>query len=366
MITLSHRLLSGLIFLSGLTGTASAQDWQAGAPPEWAQTLEAARQEGPLVVAGSPDMGKPMTEGFQRDTGLKLVFFGGNQRDISSRVEREVRSKNLTIDIVIGGASDLALVKEGHGEPIKPQLILPDVLDPKKWQEGSLRWVDTTQSTMFQGSEYVYGQPFLNAKLLKPGEIQNWKDMLAPQYRGKIAAVDPRQPGSGQATAAYLAHLFGLEFLREFYLGQKIVLTGDARQAVEWGSRGLYSIVLGGSPTDLETFKVAGIDSLKVGDMADGPGTTLGGFSVIWQPKGNPHPKAAKVFLNWYASRPGQIAYIASKGTPTRRTDIDVSGLPDYLKVQPGKTYLESYNQEFYLNTRPKLVKVITDAMGGQ
>jgi hypothetical protein len=58
------------------------------------------------VVAGSPDMGKPMTEGFQRDTGLKLVFFGGNQRDISSRVEREVRSKSLTIDIVIGGAVD--------------------------------------------------------------------------------------------------------------------------------------------------------------------------------------------------------------------------------------------------------------------
>ena len=358
-------LLAGCA-LWAMSDLAAAQDWQAGAGPDWAQTLEAARREGQLVVTGSPDMGKPMTEGFQRDTGLKVLFVGGAQRDISSRVEREVRAKNLTIDIVIGGASDLNLVKEGYGEPIKPQLMLPDVLDPKKWQDGALRWVDTTQSMMFQGAEYVYGQPFLNMKLLKAGEIQNWKDMLKPEYRGKITAMDPRQPGSGQATAAYLAHLFGLDFLRDFYIGQKPVLTGDARQAVEWGARGLYPIVIGGSPTDLETFKAAGIDSLAVGDMLDGPGTTLGGFSVIWQPKGNPHPAAARVFLNWYASRPGQIAYIASKGTPTRRTDIDVSGLPDYLKVKPGKTYLESYNQEFYLNTRVKLVQAINEALGAR
>lgn len=362
VMTFSAAVLCGLVLLAG---GATAEDWQAGAGDDWKQLLAAAKAEGTVVVGGSPDLAQPMTEGFERDTGIHVKFLGGNPRDISSRVEREVRSNNVSMDILLGGASDLKLVKEGFAVALKPQLMLPGVTDPKNWDDGAIKWVDQTRMYMLQGADYVNAQPFFNTNILKPDEIKTWKDMLKPEYRGKIAAVDPRGPGSGQAAAAYLAHLFGNEFVKQLYIGQKVVMSRDARQAVEWTARGVYAIVLGGSPTDFENFKAAGVDTLMVGDMADGPGTTVGGFSIIWQPKGNPHPNAAKVFVNWYASKPGQEAYIASKGTPSRRTDVDVSSLPDYLMMKPGKTYLDGYAEEFYLNVRPKLSKMIVEALGG-
>lgn len=363
MMTVSALVLGGLMALTG--AAAAADDWQAGAGDDWKKALAAAKSEGTVVVAGSPDLAKPMSEGFERDTGIKVRFLGGNPRDLSGRVEREVRSNNVTVDILLGGASDLTLVKEGFAVPLKPQFMLPGVTDPKNWTEGAIKWVDNAQMYMFEGAEYVNAQPFFNTTVLKPDEIKNWKDMLKPEYRGKIVAVDPRTAGSGQAAAAYLAHLFGFDFVKQLYVEQKVVLSRDARQAVEWTARGVYPIVIGGSPTDFEIFKAAGIDTMMVGDMADGPGTTVGGFSIMWQPKGSPHPNAAKVFVNWYASKPGQEAYIASKGTPSRRTDIDMSAIPDYLLMKPGKTYLDGYAEDFYLNVRPELAKMIVEAMGG-
>ena len=343
----------------------AADDWQAGGGDAWAKVLAAAKAEGTVVLAGSPDMAKPMADGFFRDTGIKLDYLVGNPRDLSSRVSREARAKNLTIDIIIGGANDLSMAKEGLAEPIAPQFILPGVTDPKNWRGGQIKWIDSDKTYLFQGAEYVNGQPFINTKVLKPGEIKTWADMLKPEYKGKIAGQDPRLPGSGQAAASYLAQLFGLDFIKKLFVDQKAVLTPDARKAAEWGARGIYPIVLGGSPTDFEFFAAAGLKTLEVGDMLDGPGTLVGGFSIVWQPKGNPHPAATKVFLNWYASKPGQIAYMASKGTPTRRTDVDVSALPDYLMTKPGKTYIDTYTEDFYLNMRPKLTQMIVDATGG-
>ncbi|HEY4134557.1 MAG TPA: extracellular solute-binding protein [Alphaproteobacteria bacterium] len=353
--------------LGGLLAAAPAvaQDWQAGAGEDWKQLLAAAKAEGKVVVAGSPDLAKPMSQGFTRDTGITVEFLGANARDLSSRVSREVKTGNVTLDLMLGGASDLDLVKGGYAVPIKPQFILPGVTDGKNWADGKIKWVDTAQEYMFQGAEYVNAQPFFNIRVLKPDQIKNWKDFLKPEFKGKIASVDPRVAGSGQAAAAYLAYLFGSDFVKQLYVDQQVMLSRDSRQVVEWGERGVYPIVIGGSPTDYETFKANGVDNLIIGDMEDGPGTTVGGFSIIWQPKGNPHPKATQVFLNWYASKPGQEAYIAGKGTPSRRTDIDVSKLGDYLMVKPGKVYLDGYAEEFYYNARPKLAKEIIDALGG-
>lgn len=354
--------LAGGIALATL---AQAADWQDGAPAEWAKVVAAAKAEGKVVVAGSPDMGKPFTDAFQRDTGIKLEYLGGNTRDLSSRAARELRTNQVTIDMMIGGASELPLINEGLATPLDNQLMLPTVTEGKYWADGKLRWVDKGKKYMLQGAEYVNGQPFINTAVVKPDAIKTWKDMLKPEFRGKISAQDPRQPGSGQAAAAYLAALFGMDFIKQLYVDQKVMMTGDARQVTEWAARGTYPIAIGGSPTDYETFKAAGIRTLIVGDMEDGPGTTVGGFSLIWQLKGNPHPNAARVFLNWYLSKPGQEAYIAAKGTPSMRTDIDTSALPAYLKPQPGKKYLETYQEEFYLGIRPGLTKHIQDSLGG-
>ncbi len=360
---------TGRIFAAALAfcaggATAIAQDWQAGAGEDWKKLLEAARREGKVVVAGDPDLARPLSDGFKRDTGISVEFLGGNARDLSARLTRELRARAVTIDVMTGGPANIPLHKQGFMKAIKPQLALPGVTDPKNWKGGFIKWIDNDKAYMLMGAEYIHSAPFYNTD--KVQSLTKWTDLMRPEYKGKIVAVDPRSQGAGQAAASYIVHLFGLDFVRKLYIDQQVTLTRDGRQAIDFLSRGSHWIGIGTSTTDLERLRANGVKNVEVSDPQDGPGSILGGFSIFWQPVGSPNPNAAAVFLNWYASKPGQEAFMAAKGTPTRRTDVDISAIPAYNLPKPGYVYLDQYTEDFLLDVRPKLEQTIDEAMGGR
>ena len=63
--------------------------------------------------------------------------------------------------------------------------------------------------------------------------------------------------------------------------------------------------------------------------------------------KGAPNPNAAKVFVNWFLSRRGQIAMqkyndLYGEDPPnSRRIDIPKDMLPAVNRMQPGKKYFD-------------------------
>ncbi len=116
---------------------------------------------------------------------------------------------------------------------------------------------------------------------------------------------------------------------------------------------------------DLQPFLAQGFN-LKPIFPADGPGNILGGFSVLKQPKGAPHPHAATVFINWYASRPGQEVYSKAMLAPSARTDVEVTELPAFLLPKPGVNYLDQYAEVWYSETRPRIAGQIIEALGGR
>lgn len=367
--TFSRRLVASTM-AAILAVTVAVQqaraDWQSDAPPEWQNVLKLARAEGKVVVVGRPDIAKPFAEGFKRDTGIELEFLGGQGKDQSSRILRELRSGNVTLDVILGGASDIAFVSQGYMEPIAPRLMLPNVTDRRNWAEGRLKWMDKAETYMFIGGEYIFGWPVFNANIIKPGEITSWRDLLKPQYKGKIAAWDPRSSGPGLAAASYIADVFGIDFVKQLYIGQDVTYARESRQLVDWAARGTYAIVLGALPLEVERFRNSGIKHLTVSNLADGPGSLLGGSAVMWQPKGNPHPNAATVFVNWFASTQGQEIYSDVWETPSRRTDIHNPSIPDYVIPKDGVHYLDQYEETWYVNSRPKIQDEITHALGGR
>jgi ABC-type Fe3+ transport system substrate-binding protein len=346
---------------------ARAADWQAGAGSRWAAVLAAAEREGKVVVTGHPALARPFTDEFKRDTGLNLEYLGGNTRELTARLQREVRSNNLTIDIALGGGSELlTLYPQGQLVAVKPQLMLPGVTEPGNWMGGRIKSMDKEGAYFFQGSYWVHAWPVFNSDRIKPGMVGSWKDLLKPEFKGRIAAVDPRSGGPGQAAAAYLVDVFGIDFLKQLYLGQEVAYTRDGRQLIEWVVRGNYDVALGGVQVDVEQFRTRGIRNLLVPELPDGPGSVLGGFSVLKQPKGSPHPNAATVFINWYASRPGQTAYSRVMLEPSARVDVDVPAVPDYVRPKPGIHYLDQYEENWYRETRPKVEEAIINALGGR
>ncbi|HXP73643.1 MAG TPA: extracellular solute-binding protein [Stellaceae bacterium] len=361
------RFCALLVFgLLAFARVGVAADWQDGAGPDWQRVVAAAQKEGPVVVAGAGELAKPMKDAFTRDTGIAVEWLAAEPRDILPRIGREVRARSLTIDLFFTGASMLGMMHDGLMAPIKPQLLLPGVNDAANWNDGRIKWVDNEQQYFLIPCEYVFGWPLFNAEIVKHGQIATWKDMLRPEFKGKIAAYDPRSPGPGQAGAAYLADLYGIDFVKALYVGQDATLAANSRQLVEWVARGTYPIGLSTVPTDIESFRQNGFKTLDVGDMRDGPGTLLGGSSLVVEAKGVPHPNAATVFLNWYLSRPGQEIYSAVWGIPSRRADVHVPTVPAYTIPKPGAAYLDQYREDWYQNVRPKLQAEIIAALGGQ
>src|SRR5262249_7505984 len=148
------------------------------------------------------------------------------------------------VDILFGGATTLGMAHQGQLTPLKPQLLLPDVTDPTHWADNHIKWMDKTQTYMLIGSDYIHGWPVLNSDIIKPGTLTSWHDMLKPDYKGKIAAFDPRSGGPGQAVASFLADRFGIDFIKQLYVGQDVTLAAHSRQLVEWAARGTYPIAL--------------------------------------------------------------------------------------------------------------------------
>jgi spermidine/putrescine-binding protein len=154
--------------------------------------------------------------------------------------------------------------------------------------------------------------------------------------------------------------------VKQLYSGQAVTYTRDGRQLVEWAVRGTHPIALAAVQTNIEYFRKEGFKNIAALAMADGPGNVLGGFGVLKQAKGVPHPNAAQVFINWYASKPGQEVYSKVMLEPSRRTDVKVAEVPGYVIPVPGIKYLDAYDPEFYVKTRPKIQKQVIEALGGR
>jgi ABC-type Fe3+ transport system substrate-binding protein len=347
-------------------GTAmAADDWQAGAGEDWKKVLEAAKKEGKVAVSGHPSLAQPLSQAFKRDTGITLEFLSGDISELATRLAREARAGNVTVDVALGGGTEIRLLPDGLLNPIKPQLMLPGVLDSRSWRDGKTSWMDVKGEYMLKGSAYVSGFPVVNATIIKPDAIKTWHDLLKPEYRGKIASYDPRNSGPGQGSAAYLTHTFGLDFIKSLYIGQKVTYVKDGRQLAELAARGTHPIILGSVPSGIQPFVEQGFKLVPISPK-DGPGYLTSGFSVLKQVKGVPHPNAATVFINWYMSKPGQEVYARTMQEASTRVDVNPKETPAHIVPKPGLKYLNTYEEVFYNNIRPGMLKEIVEALGGR
>jgi iron(III) transport system substrate-binding protein len=366
------RCLTFLLALTCVTGVSSAAqalpDWQAGAGEDWKKVLAAAKKEGKVVVAGAAPLSKNISAQFERDTGIPVEFVIANTSELATRLQREAQSGNTSIDVAFGGGVEFfTMYLPGYLEPIAPRLMLPGVTNPANWIGGKMKWFDNKNAYMMQVANWVHGWAVLNSDKVDVAKIRNWSDLLKPEYKGKIAAYDPRLGGPGQSAGAYLTHQFGIDFVKKLFIGQEVIYTRDSRQLVEWAARGTYPIVLGAIQSEVDRFQKSGMKQLVVPVLADGPGTLTGGFSVVTTPKGGPNPNATTVFVNWIASRPGHTAYASAMLEASTRTDTQLPIVPDYVKPRQGSKYtLDQYSEDWYKDERPKISKALVEALGGR
>jgi iron(III) transport system substrate-binding protein len=341
-----------LFLLGAFENSAAETDWKA----EWEKTAAAAKKEGRLNLYVGRYGQAPLLAEFSKEfPEIKLVTVNGTGNQIGTRILAEVRAGKAIADIYSGGANtSYNLLYRGKVlDPFPPALILPEVVDESKWYSGKHVYTDAEGKYIF-----VYianpggGSISYNTHLVDPKEFKSYWDLLNPKWKGKISSQPLTETGLGATLQLFYYHPeIGPEWIRRIY-GTMDVTFGDRRLIVDWLAKGKSALCIGCRGVELA--RTQGLPVAEVEDKTwkEGQGLTTGGGSMSLI-KGAPHPNAAKVFINWFLSRRGQIALQSSNDLygqlppNSRRIDIPKDMLAPEDRLIEGKKYLDVSRSEY-------------------
>jgi iron(III) transport system substrate-binding protein len=327
-------------------------DWNS----DWKQTVAAAKKEGRLSLYVGRYGQAPLLGEFTKDyPEIKIVSVNGTGDQLASRIAAETRAGKTIADIYSGGPnSSYALLYRGKMlDSIKSALILPEVRDESKWYGGKHIFTDKEDQFIFVyvAMPGVRGLSF-NTNLVNPKEFKSYWDLTNPKWKGKITSQRPTETGlSVNLQFYYYQPELGPEFIKRA-LGAMDVTFGDRRTITDWLAVGKFTLCHGCRQVEKASGQGLPVDDFDTGDWKEGQPLSTGGGSISLI-KGAPHPNAARLFINWFLSRKGQIALQRSNDLygelppNSRRIDIPKEMLPAENRLVEGRKYLDVAQHEF-------------------
>ncbi len=349
-LKLAALLVTVMLLVSVPRAEAAQADWKK----EWEQTLAAARKEGQVTVYIYRYEG--LLQDFKRDfPGINVVAVTGRGTELSSRIMAERRAGKFLADVYSGGTNSLynTLYKGKALDPLKPVLMLPEVTDTSKWYGNEHRYADPEGKYIFSfiGSPSNAQLAYNTTKMVDPKEFKSYWDVTNPKWKGKIVSLDPRDAGLGATMQFYYySPEIGPEFLKKFFGGMDITYSKNFRQMTDWLAQGRYAICMGCKDSMRAKNQGLPVDDFDTNKWKEGSSFSAGGgsFSLMNQA---PHPNAAKVFINWFLSRKGQIAMqkLGDVDDPanSRRIDISKDDIPMENRLQAGVKYFDVVKPEY-------------------
>jgi iron(III) transport system substrate-binding protein len=351
------------VLVQGATQVA-AQDKSA-----WDTLVAAAQREGRVVVLGPPDpqVRKMLPAAFKARYGIAVEYLGGRGSEPVAKLRTERSAGQYTVDAAISGIESMAVTyyQEKMLVPLRPELIMPEVVDESKWKKGALWFSDPDQQYVLRLTNSVSAMVYINTDHVKPDDLRSARDLLDPKWQGKISVEDPTVNGSGSVRAAELYVALGDGFVKQIYVDQKPAISRDKRQITDWLLRGTYPISLNADNDQVEAARQEGMPVMALGGLSGMQRSAGAAFGLLALFDHAPHPAAAKLFANWMASKEGSEIWSRANLTAPTRNDIDeASFLPADIIPRPGETYLDTSGWTFATTTKQDvrvLVKKLLD-----
>ncbi len=337
--------------------------WLREAPPAaaaetgWEQTVKAAEKESAVTVYVTSALGDlpVIWDAFRKKyPRVKLNAVAvSTTSEIVTKVMAERRAGQFLVDVILGapGALYNSMYRGKALDPLPPALLLPEVTDAAKWWKGKHRYVDPEGRYVFMYQSSLYGPPVdYNTQLVKPESIRTVWDLLDPKWKGKMIGLWPRANYVSTALLFMYHHpQIGPRFLERIYGEMDITYFGDflcficrLRRAPEQG------------------LPVAEMNPYQFKE-APGIGANNGALVLM---QSAPHPNGARLFINWYLSREGQIAFrqantgIEDERTTSLREDLPPEVVPELARRRKDVEYVEIGRHD-WMDWKP--VKAILD-----
>lgn len=326
---MKHVLLAAILLLGGLVTRAVAQDppaMQAAAPQDreaLRATIEAAKREGTVSYWDTivqPETHEEMSAAFHKyyglPSGFSVKYTLSATLNLVTRVEQEVGSGNVTIDVASIASPPWisGLVAAGH---------------VMKYDSPEYRAYDLAfDAGLGKPSYFAFNGAYLFVPMWDSDHQEfkgkSWKDVLGAVPPGRISLND--SPNSATALLTYigLRSILDLQYFRDL-ARMKPAFIVRSEQTAERLVSGQDLMAFGGMPTRAYQYNERGA-SLKI--LFPEEGVLLLGQGSFILAKAS-HPNAAKLWLDFTLSEPGQTILATREALISGRAGFK-SPLPDY------------------------------------
>jgi ABC-type Fe3+ transport system substrate-binding protein len=350
--TICNLLLIAILFASHsiLSREVQAAESRPAWQVEWDKTVKAAEDEGALSIYMTQAFEPVFREAFQKKyPKIKVNIVTGRGFQLGQRVMAERRGEKYIVDLVVtGNVTPLTVFHKAKIlEPIKPMLLMPEVVNESDWFEGKHHYNDPENRYIFifEGTPRS-GDITFNTKVVNPAEIRSYWNLLDTKWKGKIVTIDPLVAGpiNSPQIFFYKHPDLGPEFLRRFYAETDLTIVRSDEQLMDWLSVGKFAMGFGGRDVDKAIVQGLPVNQFVPGHMKEGASLTAYNGTLSYFNRA-PHPNAAKVAINWLLSREGQSTWLDYNAKTfgqydSLREDIPKDKVADLARRVKGARYL--------------------------
>ena len=345
------NLIAVLILKLMLVDTGAAAEPKPATAQEWDAIVKKAEEEGEVAIYATDSIGNAQSiwAAFQkRYPKIKLIGTSvGRGSDLFPKLFSERRAGKYLADVFLAGptAVHLNLYPAKVLDPMPPALVHANVTDLSKWWQGKHHYVDPEGQYNFMYESALYGPPLsFNTSIVNEKEIKSAWDLVQPQWKGKLAVLQLNATQGSTALAFVYHHpQLGPKFIERVYRDMEPTYFRDLRQGTDWLSQGKFPICFLCRRIDRAQMQGLPVAELDPYAITERPGIGSGSGAIVLMNR-HPHANAAKVFLNWFLSLEGQIAFRQANTDELRvgsmREDLPQEILPPLARRRKDREYL--------------------------
>ena len=295
-------LLSTVLLLGGC----------AAAQPETPE--QKIRNQLTVYVSHKKSVYQPILREFEDRTGIWVNVVSGGTNELLEQIRGEQAAP--AADVMFGGGVESL---KAYGDCFSPYVSR---------ETGSISQEYLDNESLFTPFSALPSVLIYNTKLVDTGALEGWKDLLQPEFRGKIAFADPEV--SGSSYTALITALMALEGsvpdpMKAFVSaldGALLSGSGEVVKAVSEG-RAFVGITL----EETAEKAIAAGDHIAIVYPKEGTSCLPDGAALI---KNAPHPDNARLFLDFVSGKDVQTFLTSQECRRSVRTDVPASpGLPE-------------------------------------
>jgi iron(III) transport system substrate-binding protein len=349
---LTKRLAVIVILWLLFAGLSQAGESKPASQTDWEKVVAGAKKEGEVRLWGDQEITHPdIVAAFAKEYPfIKPVTVSGRVGELMPRVIAERRAGKYLADLYsggLGGRSFFDFLKTGVLDPIKPALLLPEVVDGSKWLNGEHYYADGEKRFvfMYEGSLAGVGLHY-HTNLVDLKEFKSYWDLLNPKWKGRILLYERVGVGSPSVVRFYYNTQLGPDFLRRLLTEMDLTVSQDRRQSSDWLASGKFPICIDCGDTDRAKQQGLPVDEFPHANLKEaGYEISTSGNSGLALVNNASNPNAARVFANWFLSREGQTVWQTVMNTKvlepsdSMRIDIPKDKVAAPARREEGRKY---------------------------